>query len=162
MMARYQVLRRRILSEREQIRRAATKAQKAYQAAAHGGQNETFYLDSTALNLHGFYNGVERLLEIVAREIDDSLPSGPTWHRDLLQQMQLDVPDVRPAVLAPMTVQLLEEYLGFRHIVRNLCTWDFMPTKLGELISRVDQTLAALDRDFVRFDTFLENAVQAD
>lgn len=162
MIARYQVLRQRIADEQKQIRRAATKAQNAYQASARGGKDETFYLDSTALNLHGFYSGVERLLEIIARDIDNLTPTGSTWHRDLLQQMKLEIPGVRPAVLTPRSVELLEEYLGFRHIVRNLYTWDFIPKRLGELVAQVPETLTTLDRDLAKFDAFLGQSVQAD
>jgi len=28
------------------------------------------YLDSAALNLHGFYSGLERLFELIARHVD--------------------------------------------------------------------------------------------
>ena len=34
------------------------------------------YLDSVALNLHGFYSGLERLFEIVARQLDQAVPAG--------------------------------------------------------------------------------------
>lgn len=162
MIARYQVLRRRIETEQEQIHRAATKAQRAHEASKRGSADESFYLDSTALNLHGFYNGVERLLEIIARDVDDTIPTGHNWHRDLLQQMLLDIQGVRPAVLAPTTVDLLGDYLGFRHIVRNLYTWDFIPTRLGELVADLPKTVAALDQDVSKFKAFLDSARQAD
>ena len=37
-------------------------------------QNDDFYLDSVALNLHGFYSGVERLFEKIAGTIDGFVP----------------------------------------------------------------------------------------
>jgi hypothetical protein len=43
------------------------------------------YVDSVALNLHGFYSGLERPFELIARHVDRKLPEGETWHRDLLQ-----------------------------------------------------------------------------
>lgn len=76
---------------------AAEKAQAAYQA---GGP---YNVDAAALSLHGFYSGTERLFEWIARQIDSSLPQGVAWHRELLQQMTLNVPDVRPPVIQPAT-----------------------------------------------------------
>ncbi|WP_129677287.1 hypothetical protein [Candidatus Chloroploca sp. Khr17] len=38
-------------------------------------QNDADYLDGVALNLHGFYAGVERIFEDIARTLDESVPS---------------------------------------------------------------------------------------
>ncbi len=62
-------------------------------------------LDGVALNLHGFYAGVERIFEEIAREIDGSLPAGPEWHRDLLLQMSAEVAGTRPPVIAWMNIE---------------------------------------------------------
>ena len=61
------------------------------------------YIDSVALDLHGFYSGVERLLELIARRVDQHVPEGANWHRDLLIQMGQDVLDARPAVISEET-----------------------------------------------------------
>lgn len=74
MIARYIVLRRRIESELEDVRRAADKARRAFERARQRDQEADYYLDSAAINLHGFYNGVERILEGIARELDGGLP----------------------------------------------------------------------------------------
>lgn len=47
-----------------------------------------------ALNLHSFYTGVERIFEAIARRIDYWKPIGEQWHRQLLNQMSLDIPQV--------------------------------------------------------------------
>ncbi len=59
---------------------------------------DDLYLDSVALNLHSFYAGLERLFEIIGRSIDGSIPEGANWHRLLLEQMAVELPEVRPAV----------------------------------------------------------------
>jgi len=162
MIPRYHVFRERLANELKQIHRAADKAQRAFQSAARGGQSESFDLDAAALNLHGFYNGVERILEWVAREFDGTIPGGPAWHHELLEQMEMAIPTVRPAVIRPTTRVALVEYLGFRHIVRNLYTWDFDPPRLKRLIDALPQTLADLDTDLQQFSAFLDAAGHAD
>jgi hypothetical protein len=79
------------------------------------------YLDGVALNLHGFYGGVERIFEDIARSVDQSIPGGPEWHRDLLLQMANELVSVRPAVITSDTRHCLDEYRGFRHLVRKSC-----------------------------------------
>lgn len=162
MIPRYQVLRQRISFELDQIERAAHKAEQAWQLSARGGKDESFYLDSVALNLHGFYNGVERLFEMIGHELDGTVPRGAGWHRELLAQMELQVPAVRPAVIRTETRVGLEEYLRFRHLVRNLYTWDFAPPKLQELVSLISETLSNLKTDLESFRAFLEQAGRAD
>ena len=162
MIVRYVVLRRRIESELVDVLRAATKAGRALERARRSGEDADYYLDSTAINLHGFYNGVERILEGIARELDGGLPEGPNWHRELLGQMALDVVSLRPAVLRRETAARLDEYLRFRHLVRNLYTWSFDAVKLDGLVSGLPVVLADLEADLAAFGEFLEAAGHAD
>jgi len=54
--------------------------QRALSSWAQAGRmpDESAYLDSVALNLHGFYSGLERLFELIARHVDRTLPTGLT------------------------------------------------------------------------------------
>jgi hypothetical protein len=90
------------------------------------------------------------------------LPEGPNWHRGLLGQMALDVAMLRPAVLRRDTAAQLDEYLRFRHLVRNLYTWNFEADKLGNLVTGLPSILAALEGDLAAFGEFLEAASHAD
>lgn len=87
-------------------------AQRALEAWSRARQmpHEQAYLDSVALNLHGFYSGLERLFELVARHIDRTVPASRTWHRDLLQQMGRDQEGVRPAVIGRDSASALNEF----------------------------------------------------
>jgi hypothetical protein len=78
------------------------------------------YLDSVALNLHGFYTGIERLFELIARHIDESVPSDKNWHRSLLKQMTENYKNYRPAVISQSIFFELDEFRRFRHVVRNV------------------------------------------
>jgi hypothetical protein len=76
--------------------RVTDRAMRSWSHAQKALQDRDVYLDSAALNIHGFYSGLERIFEIIAREVDGALPTGQVWHRDLLFQMSRDMPDVRP------------------------------------------------------------------
>src|SRR5262245_54259991 len=88
------------------------------------------YLDAAALNLHDFYAGLERVSHHIAATIDRSVPDGSEWHRDLLRQMQVALSPIRPQVLSDETMQALDEFLRFRHVVRNIYTFAFDPERL--------------------------------
>lgn len=87
-----------------------------------------------ALNLHSFYSGLERLFELIALEFDGGLLGGDAWHTELLRQIALDVPDVRPPVLQPNTATQLDEYRKFRHRIRNIYATNLDPDRMAPLV----------------------------
>jgi len=107
---------------------------RAWARAQQTSDDENAYLDSVALNLHGFYSGLERLFEIVARQLDQAVPAGETWHRDLLLQMARDLPEIRPAVISQDNAVALDEFRRFRHLVRNVYTVNIVPAKMRRTV----------------------------
>ena len=63
---------------------------KEYELIFEKVENETPDLfDMTILGsvLHSFYNGLENIFEIIAKNIDGSVPTGNKSHQELLHQM---------------------------------------------------------------------------
>lgn len=75
-------------------------------------------LTALASVLHSFYNGVEHIFELIAKDIDEQLPAGDRWHRELLTQMGR-MTSQRGKVLGKEQVEILADYLGFRHFYRH-------------------------------------------
>jgi ATP phosphoribosyltransferase regulatory subunit HisZ len=98
---------------------------------------DKYYIDAAALNVHDFYAGLERIFETIARQADQSMPEGPHWHEDLLDQMASAIPSTRPAVLSSERRRQLESYRGFRHVVRNVYAVDFDPEQMTPLVRRL-------------------------
>lgn len=117
--------------------------------------NDDAYLDAVALNLHGFYAGVERAFEDIAQTVEQSLPSGPRWHQNLLLQMGAEIPEIRPSVISRSTRDCLDEYRQFRHIVRNMYTFNLRGSRLRELAEEVGDCFTAVSTDLNRFIQFL-------
>jgi hypothetical protein len=113
-------------------------------------------VDTTALNLHGFYAGLERLLEIIAEGVDQAKPAGAHWHDDLLRQMAAEIPGVRPPVLSQETRERLDRYRGFRHVVRNVYTYNLDPEQVGVLVKQSAPTMAHVSQELAAFADFLE------
>jgi hypothetical protein len=120
------------------------------------------FWDGVALNLHGFYAGIEQAFEDIARTLDAAIPPGPDWRRALLLQMSAEVTRVRPAVVAGATRQCLDEYRSFRHIVRNVYTFNLRPARLQELVTGLRACQDAVASDLNAFATFLDGLAQAD
>ncbi|MBC8503666.1 MAG: hypothetical protein H8D34_02345 [Chloroflexi bacterium] len=117
------------------------------------------YLDGVALNLHGFYNGLERVFELIATIIDGTKPDGEYWHQALLQQMSEEKPSIRPAVLSDLSYQKLDEYRGFRHVVRNVYTYKFDPTKVKKLVDEAPGLYRRVHAELRAFADFLEQQI---
>lgn len=143
----------RLLTELEDVGQVADRvihlAEKASQRA------DPDYLDGAALNLHGFYAGVERMLERIANEVDGTVPAGPECHRDLLVQMSSELPRRRPAVISRETRDCLDEYRGFRHVVRNVYTFQLRPDRVMQLTEGLTHCRRAVVKDVQAFCSFL-------
>ncbi len=155
----YRLLAERIRGEIPEIERVVQRAQIAWSKASRIPE-EDMYLDAVALNLHGFYAGVERLFELIASRINHNLPKSPTWHRDLLQQMAQDISDVRPAVIGQEEVVALDEFRRFRHLVRNVYTTNLAPEKMQGLMSALPELWPHLRVELLAFADFLEVLAQ--
>lgn len=62
-----------------------------------------------AVDLHGYYTALETMFERVARLLDDEVPVGGSWHSELIEQMQTDVPSLRPALVPAGSADDLHE-----------------------------------------------------
>ncbi|MCG3209586.1 MAG: hypothetical protein FOGNACKC_03213 [Anaerolineae bacterium] len=118
--------------------------------------SDEYYLDGVALNLHSFYSGLERIFELVASRVDGSLPAGENWHQLLLQQMTAEIPGIRPAVISGSASNQLDEYRGFRHVVRNVYTFRFEPAKIQKLVDNVAVLFPQVQAELLAFAEFLE------
>jgi len=149
------VLSGRIRDELSELVRVVDRAEQGWKKAK--SQHDDYYLDSVALNLHGFYSGLEHIFEKIASLVDESIPAGSNWHQELVRQMSIEVSGVRPAVISTELRIALEEYRGFRHIVRNVYTYQLNPEKLKQLISMLRETLSRAERELLTFAKFLES-----
>lgn len=72
----YEELVYRIRGEVSDLDRLVQKALRVWSRVQKPENEQDIYLDSIALNLHGFYSGLERLFELIARHVDQRLPAG--------------------------------------------------------------------------------------
>ena len=148
------VLSSRILSEIASLGLIVIRIGKAWEAAT--ANNDDFYFDSVALNIHSFYSGIERIFEKISATVDGSIPQGANWHQELLNQMALEISNIRPAVISEITRNMLEPYRGFRHVVRNVYTYHISPEKMGPLAKDIKKVFGLVEKELTAFSRFIE------
>jgi len=161
-MGRYRQVARRIRQELSAVERSVARAKRAMALAQQAPREQDIYLDSAALNLHDFYAGLERAFEHVAATVDEHIPGGRNWHRELLCHMAEERASVRPAVISVDTRDKLEEYLRFRHVVRNVYAFEFDVHRLARLVDGLGGVLDRTRHELEAFADFLERLEEDD
>ena len=156
----YLVVAGRVRQELEDLDRVVRRVERAATAAQQRPEDRDLYLDAAALNLHDFYAGLERVFHHIAATIDKSVPSGSEWHRDLLRQMRMALPPVRPHILSGETIKVLDEFLRFRHVVRNIYAFEFDPERIAHLVQRLGPCFESVQRELLMFADLLEQLAQ--
>jgi hypothetical protein len=144
----------RIYEELSELERIVERIHKAWDSSLTTG--DELYFDSVALNLHGFYSCLERIFELIAKNVDQSIPTGDSWHQELLKQMATDIRQIRPPVISRDTFLFLDEYRGFRHVVRNVYTFNLSEKKLRPLVCDFRKLHIQIKLEIVEFLKILE------
>lgn len=144
----------RIREELHEIEYILHRISEGMRKAKESGDD--YYLDGVALNLHGFYSGIERIFENIATKIDGFRPDGKNWHQMLLKQMAKENAGVRPPAISDNVPTLLNEYRGFRHIVRNVYTYKFDPVRVEKMVLQLPVVFKLLQAEMLAFAAFLE------
>lgn len=123
--------------------------------------DKSYFIESTALKLHNFYTGCERIFEKIAGDVNRSIPTTHDWHIRLLKKMTIDIPGVRPPVISRELGKELEEYLKFRHLVRSIYGFELHFKKMSPLIQKISQVTERLCREINNFIEFLRQLSSA-
>lgn len=89
-------------------------------------------MSAVSSGIHNVYNGIEDILLSMARDLDDSVPTGASAHQDVLDQMAAEIAGTRPSLLSADLYEAFTELKGFRHLVRHRYGFDLKPEKIIE------------------------------
>lgn len=106
--------------------------------------------------LHDFYTGIERVFERIATNLDGEVPSGETWHKDLLDSMALELEGIRPPFISEYIQKRLDEYLRFRHLFRSLYGFELDKERMRKLYERMGSLYEDFKKETVDFKKFLD------
>ena len=86
--------------------------------------------------LHSFYNGVENIFEIIAKNVDGQVPRGNKSHQELLHQMASEN-SYRKEILNEKLYIELREYATFRHFYRHAYSFQLNWEKMKPLVNNL-------------------------
>ena len=121
------------------------------QSAAAPQGDDTFSLRARGSILHDFYSGVERVFVRIAEELNGGVPQGEQWHGQLVKDMSLEIPEVRPAVIDEELARSLGDFRRFRHVFRNVYGFALEDQRMRPLEERLPTVLAAFRRQVGEF-----------
>jgi len=100
------------------------------------GESKIFYKRAAGSILHDFYTGIEKIFREIGIRMDKSLPKGENWHIELLKSMATPQKK-RNTVISQELMEKLKEYLGFRHLFRNIYGMELEWDKLKILLTKI-------------------------
>lgn len=121
------------------------------QSAAAPREADTFSLRGRGSILHDFYSGIERVFVRIADELNGGVPKGDHWHRQLLRDMSLEIPGLRPAVIDEDLEHSLGDFLRFRHVFRNVYGFTLKDERMRPLEDKLPEVLGDFRRQLERF-----------
>jgi len=74
--------------------------------------------------------------------------------------MESDLPELRPPVLTTEAAKSLDEFLRFRHVLRNIYAFQFDPERIARLVSLVRPVWQRVETELTVFTSFLEQVGQ--
>ena len=146
---------RRIADEQAKIERTLNGLSNALQDLEIVAEQHRKYVEKTiASDVTEIYRGIENIFEQIAREVDKNIPSGSSWHTDLLDQMA-EPRKKRPEVITQKTLQRLKQLLKFRHRVNNIYRYDLIFEEAEKHANMVDDLYETLTHGLDTFINFL-------
>jgi hypothetical protein len=111
--------------------------------------------------LSDFYMAVERIFKLIVKEIDLEFPEGEEWHKKILRQVTVSLPDLRPPVIEKKLFHRLEEYLKFRHLVRNIYGFQLNYERFEHLVREMNEVAASLHDQISMFLAKMQEVADA-
>lgn len=123
---------RRILAEVQADRAAFQK--RAGEVIVYAGQALSLTAEqaaAAALAMERAYTALESIIERVTRALEGWAPSGPDWHRQLLDGAAMSIHKVRPALMSQRSHGVADNLMRFRHFLRHAYGADLDPRRVG-------------------------------
>ena len=87
----------------------------------------------------------------IATVFENRVENPASWHRELLERMQIEVEGVRPRVLGRPAFRLLNELRGFRHVFRSSYSFELDEERVRLVLRRWEKGKTTVLKDIQSF-----------
>ena len=102
-------------------------------------------LAGVAALVHNFYNGIENILKQTAISQSLNIPSGDSWHRDMLKLVCAE------GIISESTSIELRRYLAFRHFFSHGYAFELDEKRLAPLVRDIPKVFTSLKSEISKF-----------
>jgi hypothetical protein len=102
---------------------------------------------AAALLLHSFYNGLESIVLLIFKNIEEPVPNDSQWHKTLFEKT-FSKTDKRTVIFKNEYKEQLTEYLSFRHYIRHSYASEIDWKRLNPLINNAEDLWKIIERGF--------------
>ena len=103
--------------------------------------------------LHSFYNGVESVIVLFFKYINEKLPNDLKWHKTLFE-MSFGNNSKNIKIISDNIKSELEKYLLFRHFIRHAYSSELDWNEMEPLINEIENIWQIIKTNF---EVFIEN-----
>lgn len=146
----YVVLKSEIQAELGKIQKVTNEIESLY-GKIKDASPSLVELSAMATFLHNFYSGIENIMKRIASALDNSIPSGTSWHTDLLNRMGIEIVGIRKTVFSEDTVNELTDYLSFRHMFIHSYGFQLKWSKMHLLVESISRVFEKVKHDIEKF-----------
>ena len=107
-------------------------------------------ITAAAQVLHSFYNGVESVIVLFFKYIDEKLPNDLKWHKTLFE-MSFGNNSKNIKIINDGIKDELEKYLLFRHFIRHAYSSELDWNEMEPLINEIKNMWKIIKNDFEEF-----------
>jgi hypothetical protein len=113
---------------------------------------EPDYIEITAMAqiLHSFYNGIEGIVILILKNINEKLPNDYKWHKTLLE-ISFGQNTRYFKIFRDEIKNLLNDYLNFRHFIRHSYSSELKWKDMEQLTKRIEELWIIIKEDFNNF-----------
>lgn len=139
----------KIKYEIDQLNRLLSEARSLLTLCAN---KEPDFIERSAatLLLHSFYNGIENVIFIIFKSIEEAEKESDKWHKSLLDR-SFENTEKRSRIFSEGLKDELGEYLAFRHFVRHSYGFQIVWSKMKPLIVNIDVVWEKIKIDLIEF-----------
>ena len=107
-------------------------------------------ITAAAQVLHSFYNGVESVIILFFKYVNEKLPNDLKWHKTLFE-MSFGNNSKNIKIISDSIKDEMEKYLLFRHFIRHAYSSELDWKEMGSLIKEIENIWKNIKTDFEEF-----------